>query len=89
VTIPFLIRQKYSKDTVDGSEILTNKVEIGSFSHYLQGFFLTSQAVGLGISKVGTETPRTARNPGEVEQLMGFRDRGNMPPPWVFPAVFE
>ena len=56
----------------------TNKVEIGSLSHYLQGFFLTSQVVGLGSSKVGTETPRTARNPGEVEQLMGVRDRGGI-----------
>ena len=79
VTIPFIIRQNYSKETVDGLEIPTNKVEIGSFSHYLHGFFLTSQVVGLGISKVGTETPRTARNPGEVEQLMEVRDRGNMP----------
>ena len=39
---------KFILNTVDCSEILRSPVEVGSLSHYFQGFF-TSQVVGNGI----------------------------------------
>ena len=36
-------------NTVDGSEILRSPVEVGSFSHYLQGFSTIQTVVALGF----------------------------------------
>ena len=41
------------------AEIQRSPVEIGSLSHYLQGFKQTSQVVGLGISEPSTVSPKS------------------------------
>ena len=53
-------------DTVDGSEIRRSPVEVGSLSHYSQGFF-TSQDVQDFFHSTASELTRDLKIDGFVE----------------------
>ena len=54
---------RYTHTTVDGSEILPAPVEVGSLSHFLQGFSTIQKVVGLQISEPSTACGTSYRSP--------------------------
>ena len=65
------------------AKILDSPVEVGSLSNYLQGFIITSQVVGNGISATNSRTfqEKTARAlmPRNWSHLLAIFPVGSMP----------